>query len=440
MVKVKLHGDLGEKIGNEWDLQVNSVSEAIRAIEANTGKLMRYLIDQAQNEAKYEIFINSRPLWVPNAESLPQKNKDFNKKHIDLLKNSELTIPFQNDKLSSIDIIPIIEGAGGGGGGGGGCFPAGTKISTPDGYQNIETFKKGDKILCFDKDKNIKESYVEETFFHKSNKILKVTLWGGKIIRATENHWFLNEYNRFAPLSQFQIGDILIHKSGDVLPIEKIEEDGFEDVYNMHVKEYHTYVAEEIFVHNGGGGKGGKGGGGMFKGIFAIFLAIALAFIPGAFPALGLTIGQMLPAILGLVAVGVSMMLAKPPPMVSPAAIANPSADFSGSPTGGGEPSYMFGGPVNTIGEGGPIPVGYGRLIVGSHQVFASYDQLYRIQSRKSHIRSTARGVQNPGKPEIDAGEFSFPTQSYYFDVKGYPVKILNVRGEDMGITSLTSN
>ena len=59
------------------------------------------------------------------------------------------------------------------------------------------------------------------------------------------------------------------------LPIEKIEEDGFEDVYNMHVAEYHTYIAEDILVHNGGGGKGGgKGGGGMFKGIILSFIPV----------------------------------------------------------------------------------------------------------------------------------------------------------------------
>ena len=439
MVKVTLHGDLGDQIGSEWNLKVNSVSEAIRAIEANTGKLIKYLIQQAQNEAKYEIFINNRSVWVPNVESLPQKNKDLTKKHIDSLRNSELNMPFENDKLSSIDIIPVIEGAGGGGGGGGGgCFPAGIKISTPNGYKNIENFKAGDEILCFDKDKNIKTSVVEETFFHENNKILKITLWGGKTIRATENHWFLNESNRFAPLSNFKIGDILIHQSGDVLPIEKIEEDGYEDVYNMHVKDHHTYIAEEILVHNGGGGKGGgQGGGGMMKGIIAIFLAVILAIIPGTQVFAGLTLSMMMPAILGLVAVGVSLMLSKPPPMVSPAAIANPSADFSGSPNGGGgEPSYLFNGPVNTVGEGGPVPVGYGRLIIGSHQVFASYDQYYRIQSRISHLEKSGPNIN---KPKRDAGEGSFPSKSYYFTTRGYPVKITNINNEDMSTTSLTS-
>jgi predicted phage tail protein len=30
------------------------------------------------------------------------------------------------------------------------------------------------------------------------------------------------------------------------------------------------------------------------------------------------------------------------------------------------KPSYLFAGPVNTISQGGPVPIGYGRLMVGS--------------------------------------------------------------------------
>jgi predicted phage tail protein len=37
----------------------------------------------------------------------------------------------------------------------------------------------------------------------------------------------------------------------------------------------------------------------------------------------------------------------------------------------GSEPSYAFNGPVNTIAQGNPVPVGYGRMIVGSQVVSA---------------------------------------------------------------------
>lgn len=40
-------------------------------------------------------------------------------------------------------------------------------------------------------------------------------------------------------------------------------------------------------------------------------------------------------------------------------------------------PSYMFDGPVNTIGPGYTIPVGYGELLIGSHVISA---ELYSVE------------------------------------------------------------
>lgn len=39
--------------------------------------------------------------------------------------------------------------------------------------------------------------------------------------------------------------------------------------------------------------------------------------------------------------------------------------------------SFLFSGPTNTINEGGPVPIGYGRLMIGSSVVSASYDVGY---------------------------------------------------------------
>ena len=436
MVKVKLHGHLGQEIGEEWNLNVSSVAEAFRAIEANTKKLTKLFINQSEKNAKYEILINHRPLWVPKAEELPTDYNKVNKKHFEMLSQSEMFMDFGNE-LKTIDIIPIVEGAGGGGGGGAqGCFPAGTKVSTQQGIKNIEDLKEGDEIYSFNKDKNIEIDIIEKVFEHENNKILKITLWDGSVVRSTANHWFFNEYNRFTPLENFKVGDVLIHKSGDVMPIEKIEEDGYERVYNFHVLKNHTYIANDILVHNGGGGKsggGGKGGaaGGGMKSIFAVFMAIILAPISGG-GSLGL-LGMLAPAILGLVALGVSMLLMKPPPMVSPQSIANPSADFEASPdSGGGEPSYTFNGPVNTVGEGGPVPIGYGRLIIGSQQIFSSYDQIYRIQSRKNVYESDGKAPNGAG-----AGEKNYPTKSYYFSHLGYPINIQDIQGNSMSDNSI---
>ena len=48
--------------------------------------------------------------------------------------------------------------------------------------------------------------------------------------------------------------------------------------------------------------------------------------------------------------------------------ITNPSSD----PTQLAN-SYLFSGPVNVINEGGPVPIGYGRLIVGSQVIMSTY-------------------------------------------------------------------
>lgn len=69
-----------------------------------------------------------------------------------------------------------------------------------------------------------------------------------------------------------------------------------------------------------------------------------------------------------LMVMGVSNLLSEPPKLPEQKAIANPSID----PTKLAN-SYLFNGPVNTINEGGPVPLGYGRLIIGSQVIMASH-------------------------------------------------------------------
>ena len=66
---------------------------------------------------------------------------------------------------------------------------------------------------------------------------------------------------------------------------------------------------------------------------------------------------------------GISEILSDPPDAPEQRMIENPSSD----PTQLAN-SYLFGGPVNVLNEGGPVPIGYGRLIVGSQTVMSVYD------------------------------------------------------------------
>ncbi len=65
---------------------------------------------------------------------------------------------------------------------------------------------------------------------------------------------------------------------------------------------------------------------------------------------------------IGILAASVINLLSKPPKFEDFREIQN-----------GGKTSYLFNGPENTIHEGGPVPIGYGRLIIGSQVVSASY-------------------------------------------------------------------
>ena len=66
---------------------------------------------------------------------------------------------------------------------------------------------------------------------------------------------------------------------------------------------------------------------------------------------------------IGLVAAGVGNLL-------SP----DPEFDDFREIEGGGRPSYVFSGPQNVIQEGGPVFVGYGRLLVGSQVIQTTVD------------------------------------------------------------------
>lgn len=58
---------------------------------------------------------------------------------------------------------------------------------------------------------------------------------------------------------------------------------------------------------------------------------------------------------------GISRLLASPPDLNPPGSVGGKKQD----------PNYLFGGPANTISQGGPVPVGYGELLVGGVVVSA---------------------------------------------------------------------
>jgi len=97
------------------------------------------------------------------------------------------------------------------------------------------------------------------------------------------------------------------------------------------------------------------------KSIFAIIAGIILI-------AIGVWMGgnpYLIMAGIGLLMAGISNLLTPTPKFEDIREI-----------EGGGKPSYMFSGPQNTVREGGPVFVGYGRLLIGSHVIQTSQDTL----------------------------------------------------------------
>lgn len=227
LVKVNLHGQLGDSIGKQWDLAISSVGEAVRFIEMTSKKLYKTLLDFDKNSVKYCVIINGRNFHT---------NQNLSLNNIQNIKESELAL--KNKNLKTIDIVPVLEGAG---------------------------------------------------------------------------------------------SDIL----------------------------------------------------GIFTAILGAILIVVGAVIPGA--------QGLIFAGITLLAAGVFTLLSKPPKF----------EDFREIEQGG-KTSYLFAGPQNIVGEGGPVPVGYGRLLVGSQVVSSAYViRDFNAADTSSYIRNEYGDLEFlPKKPK----------------------------------------
>lgn len=89
-------------------------------------------------------------------------------------------------------------------------------------------------------------------------------------------------------------------------------------------------------------------------GALLIVVGVILYFTPAAGLAPFLVVAGI-----GLLAGGIMQMFFGPKP---PVTASHQSSDRGG----GGAVSYLFNGPVNTVNQGGPVPLLYGHMIVGS--------------------------------------------------------------------------
>jgi len=102
LTNIKVHGILAEQLGRkEWKLSVNSVSDAIRGVEANCKKFYKTLWENDRKNIKYRVLINKKDFAI-------EEGKDPNT--LEGLYSSELTL--NNPNIKTIDIVPVVEGAG----------------------------------------------------------------------------------------------------------------------------------------------------------------------------------------------------------------------------------------------------------------------------------------------------------------------------------------
>lgn len=161
--------------------------------------------------------------------------------------------------------LSIIAGAGGG------CFRRGTQVQLEHGKTiAIEDIKVGDEVLAFDENGDLHLAKVEKLHVHTPQPLLRVQFWRGEIF-ITPNHWVLNQYSSFVEIQTLSIEDALVDGMGHLRPIINFESIGSEPVYNLTVEKYHTFIANDVRVHNGGHREtypvvAGAGGGGAAKG------------------------------------------------------------------------------------------------------------------------------------------------------------------------------
>ena len=142
------------------------------------------------------------------------------------------------------------------------CFGGETKISTPSGQVYIKDIKVGDEVLSFDDEGQVSVNIVSKVHEHEPGDIYKLSYWGGEVL-VTTNHWILEANNTFLQADKFNTDHCIVDEEGNFRPFKSLEFYELDKTYNITVENNHTYIANGIRVHNGGGGK--AEGGEIFK-------------------------------------------------------------------------------------------------------------------------------------------------------------------------------
>ena len=159
----------------------------------------------------------------------------------------------------------------------GGCFAAGTKILMSDNtIKNIEDIKVGDYIVAYDENtQQFVNKRVFKSFPHRNTaKMIRVELSNGTTIDLTPGHPLLTTqgwkskdlndslYEHKVEATWLHVGDTVLGYDTDVqvVDINDINISSNYTSYNIAVEDCHTFVANNIVVHNSDS-KGGEATG-----------------------------------------------------------------------------------------------------------------------------------------------------------------------------------
>lgn len=134
----------------------------------------------------------------------------------------------------------------------GSCFPAGTRIATPNGDTPIETLLPGDEVLAVDANGKSKAVKVK-VFMAKRSALLTLQTDNGSL-HTTEDHPLMLPDNSFRPAGELKEGDHVMVWKDEKLVASKIgsitHQQGEQTVFNLEVEEPHTFIADGFVVHN----------------------------------------------------------------------------------------------------------------------------------------------------------------------------------------------
>jgi replicative DNA helicase len=134
-----------------------------------------------------------------------------------------------------------------------GCITGDTLIHLPEGHLDVPirdlVGRKGFRVLAHNRESTRLESKTVTHSFSTGRKpVLRMSTSSGRSIRATANHKFMTPRD-WRRLDEIALGD-QIALSGQWDRVVRIDPDGVDDVFDLTVKDLHSFVANDIVVHN----------------------------------------------------------------------------------------------------------------------------------------------------------------------------------------------